>query len=451
MQKSSKIQSSEYTDLNKVIGWFILLRWIAAIGVFIALVSAKYNLHLNLPYNILFILNGLLFVVNGVFTIYFSVIKKRNLSRKEMSLFFHIQVCCDYSLLFFLVYFTGYLENPFIYYFVFHVMLTSFIFPSSVVIMYVSVLICFFWGILSAQYFSIIPHYTLGSVDGSLSNEFIIIRAVGLCSTLIFTAYLLINIKNRIEEKGKRVEIELDRYKSLDKAKSNFILQVTHELRGPLAALMGYHEMVMKGITGDISQGTQEVIVKANRRTENLLTMIDEMLDYAYMKSNDIEKYTFSRIQLKTIIKNNLDLIDNQAHEKGILLTSNCPKDLMVLANRDLLNIILSNVLSNSLRYSSKGSITVNATAEDEKIHVLIKDEGMGIESSELVNIFEEFYRTRRAREIEKDGTGLGLSIVQKAVEKLNGHISLYSEIGKGTTFHLYLPQYNLPDNSGRE
>ena len=72
----------------------------------------------------------------------------------------------------------------------------------------------------------------------------------------------------------------------------------------------------------------------------------------------------------------------------------------------------------------------------------MIKDEGIGIEPSELVNVFDEFYRTRRAREIEKDGTGLGLSIVKSAIEKLNGKISLYSEVDKGTTFHIFLPHY---------
>ena len=115
----------------------------------------------------------------------------------------------------------------------------------------------------------------------------------------------------------------------------------------------------------------------------------------------------------------------------------------MVLADRDLLNIILSNLLINSIKYSSKGTtITVNASINNGKIHIFVKDEGIGIEPKELDNIFEEFYRTRRAREIERDGTGLGLPIVKKAVDELNGKITLYSEVEKGTTFHIYLPRY---------
>lgn len=440
---SSKIDSSEYTDLNKVIGWFIALRWVACFGVFIALLTADFKFYLILPYKILFLLNGLLFLINLIYIIYFSYLKHRNLSRREMRIFFNVQIFCDYGILFFLLYFTGFLENPFSYYFVFHIMLTSFIYSSTVVFTYVGVLTVVFSGILIAEYYQVIPHFSKNIFINSSYNEISFFKVFGLFSTLIISAYLITSIKKRIQEKGKRVEVELDRYKSLDKIKSNFILQVTHELRGPIAALMGYHEMVMKGITGKINQKTEEVIFKANRRTGNLLNIIDEMIDYAFMKSEVEVNYEKNRVQLKSIIEYNLDLILNQAKEKGINLISNCSKDLMVLANRDLINIIINNLLTNSIRYSSKGTtITVNASADNGEIHFLIKDEGMGIEPSELENIFEEFYRTRRAREIEKDGTGLGLPIVKRAVERMNGKISVYSEVDKGTTFHVYLHQY---------
>ena len=122
----------------------------------------------------------------------------------------------------------------------------------------------------------------------------------------------------------------------------------------------------------------------------------------------------------------------------------------MVLASRDLLNIIFSNLLNNALKYSTQGTtVTINASGEDGKVHILLKDQGIGIGSEDLLNVFEEFYRTRKAREIERDGTGLGLPIVKKAIERLKGEISLYSEEGKGTTFHIYLLRYNDEKNSG--
>jgi two-component system phosphate regulon sensor histidine kinase PhoR len=73
-------------------------------------------------------------------------------------------------------------------------------------------------------------------------------------------------------------------------------------------------------------------------------------------------------------------------------------------------------------------------------VHLSVADQGHGIEPQELEKIFEEFYRTRKAREMERDGTGLGLSIVQRAVESLGGRLTVYSEIEKGTTFHIFFP-----------
>ena len=90
------------------------------------------------------------------------------------------------------------------------------------------------------------------------------------------------------------------------------------------------------------------------------------------------------------------------------------------------------------------------AEKEGIEIHIRVIDNGIGIQPGEIEKIFEEFYRTRRAREIENDGTGLGLSIVQKAANLLQGRISVYSELNKGTRFHIYLPLMEKEEQSKR-
>ena len=129
----SKIDSSEYTDLTGVVSWFILLRWIAAAGVLVTLFFVRFRLEYPLPYTLLYSLTGALCFINLVFTLCYLAIKRKNLARREMVIFLHVQIICDYVLLFFLIYFTGFLENPFAYFFVFHIMLTSFLFTSSTV------------------------------------------------------------------------------------------------------------------------------------------------------------------------------------------------------------------------------------------------------------------------------------------------------------------------------
>ncbi len=443
MRSKSKIESYEHTDLNKVIKWFINLRWIACFGVLIVLLFVNFKYNINIPYSILYSLNVILLLLNLLFFIFFSMIKKQNISRKDMSIFFNIQVCCDYIMLFLLIYFTGFLENPFSYYFVFHIMLTSFIFSNSNIYIYCCILIFGTIGVAFAEYFNFIPHFFLNMTTISTSTyyDLILIRVFGLCSTLIITTYLIISIKTRIKERGKKVEIELNQYKSLDKVKSNFILQVTHELRGPLAALKGYYEMVIKGITGKIGDKTKVTLQKANQRAENLITIIDEMIDYAYMKSEDEIKFDKTEINIKDIINANVDIFINRANQKNINFIVSSQKGLKLFINRDLLNIILSNLITNAIKYSLNGSkIIINADEQNNKIHFLVKDFGIGINPEELNNIFDEFYRTRKAREMERDGTGLGLSIIKKAVDALNGTVNVYSEVDEGTSFHIYIP-----------
>lgn len=441
MGRIPRIDSSKYSDLTKVISWFITLRWIACVGVLISLLVVHFLLKYQFQLAVLYGLNGLLCIINLFFTIYYNVISERKLSHNAMTVFFNVQICCDYVLLFLVVYFTGFLENPFTFYFVFHIMLTSFIFSSDVLVIYVGSLIALFVGVFLAEYFHIIPHYSLsGSVTATYFRLFGP-RVVGLCSTLGISAYLITSIKKRLEEKGAKVEVELNRYMHLDKLKSNFILQVTHELRGPIAAINGYHEMIIRGVTGEANTKTLELVRKADRRTGNLLTIIDEMIDYAYMKSEDELRYTTTELNLKEVIDNNFDIFNSFAGQRNIELISRCPQELTFSSNRDLLNIIFTNLINNSIKYSPEHTtITIEALREDGEIHLVVKDQGYGIESTEMDKIFEEFYRARKARELERDGTGLGLSIVKRAIEVLKGRMTLYSEVNEGTAFHIFFP-----------
>ncbi len=438
----AKIGSSEYGDLGRVVGWFIILRWIACGGVFFALLIVQFRFLYSLSYPFLYLLAGLLCLSNAAFTVYFNVGKERTLSRREMRTFLNAQVLLDYLFLLCLVYLTGLLENPFIYFFVFHIMLTSFIFPPGTTYRFVGGLILALLAVFILEFYQVLPHYTLGRHDPASYFSLFVPRAFGLCSTLAISAYLITSIKSRIEEKGRKIEVELDRYKNLAKIKSNFILQVTHELRGPLAAMNGYHEMILRGLTGPIATRTGETLRRANRRTENLLTIIDEMLDYAYMTTEKRARYSRTEMLVRSVIEDNLDKLSSQAEQHKINLVASCSKDLKLTANRDLLNIILGNLINNAIKYSPDNTgVRISAVDEGGEIHLQVKDEGYGIEPEEMENIFEEFYRTRKARELERDGTGLGLPIVKRAVESLGGRLTLYSELNKGTTFHIYLPK----------
>ncbi|MDA3810054.1 MAG: HAMP domain-containing sensor histidine kinase [Spirochaetaceae bacterium] len=264
---------------------------------------------------------------------------------------------------------------------------------------------------------------------------------------MIITDYLISRIKEYLDIKGKLCEVELSHYKSLDKVKSNFILQVTHELRGPLAAVMGFHEILLKGITGELPIKATKVLTKANHRTDNLLTMIDEMIDFAYMKSEKDITYEEKNLQISALIFENISLIKEHAEKKGITFTVNCSRHIQLKSNRDLMNMILGNLLTNALRYSREnGEISITCSKEKNTVHLVVTDKGIGIGEEDLEKIFEEFYRTKTAKKIEKDGTGLGLAIVKRAVNSLGGKVNVFSSLNDGTSFHIYLPDSDLKE-----
>ncbi len=441
MKSPARLDVSEYTNLNNITRWFIVLRWIAAAGVFVVLSVAWITYPSVLPLGVLFSLNGALALLNLLFHVYFAGIKRGSLSKSELAVFFNVQICCDYLLLLLLVYFTGFLENTFAYFFVFHILLTAYIFSADLVFVYVGVLVAVFAGTAAAQYLRLIPHFPLFPRPPEAYLSELLPRGIGVCATLAISGYLGTSIRKRLEEKVQRVEVELDRYKSLDRIKSNFLLQVTHELRGPLAAVNGYHEMITRGITGAVSQKTLETVGRATRRTDNLLTMIDEMIDYAYMQTDKVH-FEPARMILRDLIEANVEALSPQAEAKRIRVEVKCVADLCIRASRDLGNIVLSNLLSNAFKYSPDGStVTVTAVQEHAEVCLEVRDQGIGIAPEEMHHIFEEFYRTRRAREIERDGTGLGLSIIKKAVETIGGRITVASQVDTGTTFQIYFPE----------
>jgi len=436
------LEASELSNLNKVARWLIQLRWIAATGVIIVLVAARLWYQIPLPYIALFASVGGLLALNGVYQRWFTLVKSGTLTRSGLVAFFRFQVFADYILLTLLLYLSGFLENPFLYFFVFHILLTAYLLPPRLVFLFVVSIVSLLTGLSALEYLRVVPHFPLYTTLEPGYNAQIIPRIAGFCATLAISGYMGTSIKKRLDDKALKVEIELEKYKSLDKVKSNFILQVTHELRGPLAAVVGYHEMIARGITGPVEPKTTEVLARATRRTESLLTMIDEMIDYAYMQTDDKLRFGLSMITLREAIDANCDAQAGPAEAKGIRFEVKCAHSLAVKANRDLLNIILTNLLSNAVRYSPADSlVSIVAVREGREICLAVVDRGIGMSSEELGHIFEEFYRTRRAREVERDGTGLGLSIIKKTVDVLGGRILVTSEVNKGSTFTIYLPE----------
>jgi two-component system sensor histidine kinase/response regulator len=246
-----------------------------------------------------------------------------------------------------------------------------------------------------------------------------------------------------IEEEAKelaRANIELEK---LDSMKSRFMLTVAHELRAPVAAIQGYLGLILDGYAGD---DEREMIATAHDRCGELLEMIHDLLLLAHMKEKATEVKKLKTVSVAAALEEVTDLMRAEAQRKGVTLTVKMDKRPEMLADEEHLKQLWTNLISNGIKYTpSGGSVVASLDEKDGQIVGVVSDTGIGIAADDLPRIFEEFYRTPQAKQMEEHGTGLGLPIVKEIVETYGGSIDVESKLDEGTTFTITLPPAKGP------
>lgn len=225
-----------------------------------------------------------------------------------------------------------------------------------------------------------------------------------------------------------------------EKQKKVFIADVTHELRTPLAIIKGNVELLLREKNPTKSEVTN-VLDSINVEISHLSSML---LDLAVLttEGDDVGKNitleSFDLIELITRVTHRLEVISNS---KKIKITIDVIAPVRITGDVTYLEKLFSNLVSNALYYGKeKGTVKIDGVLSTDTIMITITDDGIGISEEDLPYIFERFYRSTQAREVNQEGTGLGLAISKWIVEAHNGDISVTSKIGKGTTFTVSLP-----------
>jgi len=264
--------------------------------------------------------------------------------------------------------------------------------------------------------------------------------------------------------RGKNIEKELviarDAALKDVERKSQFLARVSHDIRTPLNSIVGYTELVKQD---QLTEKQSTHITKIESSTWVLLRVINDLLDMSKMEANKLDLY-YKSCEIKDLIRSTVALISPAAEQKGIelkLVTSkNLPRNIYFDPNR--FQQILTNILSNSLKFTDNGSITLTVTlkqnvkavipeydnfAEDIPddlatgiLNVSVEDTGIGIAKESLPTIFDPFIQVTRESNNNEKGSGLGLSICKKMVELMGGKISVSSKVGKGSKFSFTLP-----------
>ena len=229
---------------------------------------------------------------------------------------------------------------------------------------------------------------------------------------------------------------------ALEKLRADFTAMIIHDLRSPLTALLSAVAILEDGLAGPLSQEQKEWLSKIGDGAHNLLNLVNEFLDLSKLEEGHIELVK-EEVDLKQLIQNSLDHYSVLAQDKKISLKSSVDPSLSSISvDPHRLDQVFANLLSNAIKFTAQGGeIEVGGRRENgATAKVWVKDNGVGIPSQEIDQLFQKYRQTTSGKTAKEKGTGLGLVICKMIVEAHGGRIWVESKDGKGTTFFFSLP-----------
>jgi two-component system phosphate regulon sensor histidine kinase PhoR len=231
---------------------------------------------------------------------------------------------------------------------------------------------------------------------------------------------------------------DLSRVKQLERVRQEFVANVSHELKTPLTLIRGSAETLLDGGLED-ARHRRDFVEKIDRHALRLQQIVDDLLQLAKLEQPAV-KAERREINLAIVARNVAATYEVAATRKGLALRLELPESgAIALADPELLERALSNLLDNAVKYTPAGEVKLAVGLGERCAYCEVSDTGPGIPPESLPRIFERFYRVDLGRSRELGGTGLGLSIVRHSVELMGGTVQVRSELGSGTTFRIEL------------
>lgn len=235
-----------------------------------------------------------------------------------------------------------------------------------------------------------------------------------------------------------------------EREQAEFISTASHEMRTPVAAIEGYLGLALNPSTATIDEKARTYLVKAQEAAKHLGRLFQDLLDISKLEDGRITNNP-KIIDVPTFVRSLLDDFSGQFTEKGLSIVygpnTGSQSGQMVTpifyANVDVdhLHEIVSNLITNAIKYTKEGTVTVDVTGDNDHVYISVKDTGIGIPAEDLPHLFQKFYRVDNSDTREIGGTGLGLYLARHLSEALGGHLNVESVYGEGSTFTIDLPR----------
>jgi signal transduction histidine kinase len=224
--------------------------------------------------------------------------------------------------------------------------------------------------------------------------------------------------------------------------KSQFLANMSHEFRTPLNAILGYTSMLLQGVSGALEPAQRRNLARVDSNARHLLAIINDILDISRIEAGRMPVH-LSRFELPMLVSEVLAEVEPLIAGSKLTVRRVLPPTLPTLrSDRSKVKQILVNLLSNALKFTPSGSVTVSVTHKlpVQELRISVADTGIGIASGDKERIFGDFQQVDASPTRQYGGAGLGLSICRRLAEVLGGRLTLASTVGKGSTFALVLP-----------
>jgi signal transduction histidine kinase len=222
--------------------------------------------------------------------------------------------------------------------------------------------------------------------------------------------------------------------------KSQFFANMSHELRTPLNAVLGYAELLRDGLYGELPERAKQILERVQSNGAHLLGLINDVLDLSKLEAGELS-LVLDEYSMRNIIEQAVGTTYSLAHAKDLVITQDIEEPLPLARGdeRRLVQVLL-NIISNAIKFTDKGGVTIRARARAEMFELAVEDTGPGIAPDDQRRIFEAFQQGDNTSTRQKGGTGLGLSISKRFIEMHGGSIDVTSTIGVGSSFTILLP-----------
>jgi signal transduction histidine kinase len=436
-------------------GWLLSLRWTAAAGVFGAVTFGRFVLRVSLPLPAMYGGVGALCLSNILYSLWFRRLQGKSGEDMERNacLLVGLQVAVDLALLAYLLHFSGGVGNPFVLFFVFHMVIAGILLPGVAAYLQAAWATVLFAGMLAGDAFGFLPSYPLPLYfprEALLGRPaFILALLAAFTATEFITVYLTAGIAKALRARERELRRSVEdleeanvRLERKDQEQSQYVQRVSHHIKGSLSAIQSCLRVVLDGLLGRMGSRAREMVVRAERRSLSLLRYANELL---YLSSLRVEgRLVDSRLVPAASVGRVVRELHEAYQAKGVdFQIRDETSDAPLRADARLFAELIRHLLENALKYTQRGgkvALRLSAAAPGRQLEIAVADTGIGIRPEDLPYVFDDFYAADIPENREGTGAGLGLSIARQIVLMHGGSLSVESLPGAGSTFTCLLP-----------